>query len=200
MTVAIDQLDMDEVLANSYRDFHAKGLHYICLKRTPEITEKLYFFDGDTARLGEVVNPHDHRYDFTTTCLAGSVRNHLYSRVHPNDYQRQADATSFHRFEWRTPLNGGDGFTLVGKDRLIETSGQLYTPGRGYLSNAEEIHTISVKQGTVLRLRQYIDRHSVDVPSNTYSPRENIPVDDLYGAWTADQVVKQLRILNEYRS
>lgn len=40
-------------------------------KRTPEHTRKVYFFDGKVSQLPEVVSPHDHRYDFTTTVLAG---------------------------------------------------------------------------------------------------------------------------------
>lgn len=44
-----ETFDMAEVLANSYRDFHAKGLDYICLKRSFKETLKLYFFDGDSS-------------------------------------------------------------------------------------------------------------------------------------------------------
>ena len=62
----VPSVSMEEVLANSFRDFHAKGLDYVCLKRRPSETVKLYFFDGDVSKLPEVVNPHDHRYDFST--------------------------------------------------------------------------------------------------------------------------------------
>lgn len=66
-------MNMEEVIANSFKDFHSKGLDYICLRRSPVLTTKLYFFDGDVSKLPEVVNPHDHRYDFSTVCLSGCV-------------------------------------------------------------------------------------------------------------------------------
>lgn len=63
--------DTSTLIQNSYRDFHAKGLDYVCLKRTPDHTVKVYFLDGDVSKVPEVVNPHDHRYAFETTVLSG---------------------------------------------------------------------------------------------------------------------------------
>ena len=38
---------IDDIQANSYRDFHAKGLDYLCIRRDLELTLKVYFFDGE---------------------------------------------------------------------------------------------------------------------------------------------------------
>lgn len=69
----MNQIPMDYVIANSFKDYHVKGFDYICLQRSPRETVKLYFFDGDVSKMPEVVNPHDHRYDFDTVCLSGAV-------------------------------------------------------------------------------------------------------------------------------
>lgn len=67
---------LDEILAHSFTDFHAKGLDYLCLLRSPEITVKAYFFEGDVASAPEVVVPHDHRYCFNTRVLGRCYTSH----------------------------------------------------------------------------------------------------------------------------
>ena len=52
------ELNIDNVIENSFKNFHAKGLDYICLSRTPQLTLKLYILDGDASESPEVVNPH----------------------------------------------------------------------------------------------------------------------------------------------
>ena len=78
-SVQWDTLDVDEVKSNSFKDFHAKGLDYICLFRSPELTLKAYFFSEgmESQKVGEVVSPHDHRYNFFTQCYSGRIENHI---------------------------------------------------------------------------------------------------------------------------
>lgn len=55
------EIDLQQALKNSYRNYHAKGVDYLCVGRTPQLTQKIYFIDGFE---GDVVVPHDHRYEF----------------------------------------------------------------------------------------------------------------------------------------
>jgi hypothetical protein len=117
-------VDLDEVLENSYRDFHAKGFDYLCLRRTPERTVKAYFFEGDVAQAPEVIAPHDHRYSFRTEVLTGSVVNRLYQPV----LSETPDAEPYELFDYATPLNGGDGFTWKKLAWLSRMPLRLYPP------------------------------------------------------------------------
>jgi hypothetical protein len=180
---------MDDILANSVKDYHVKGFDYICLKRTPDETVKLYFFDGDVAKLPEVVNPHDHRYDFHTTCLAGSVTNRNFRRDgSPGSCKR------YQRFEWMTPLNGGAGFRWAGEVDLVETQSQTVEAGGGYYMRSHGLHTIRLNQsGTILMLRQFEDIVPLDVPTQTFTQSKEPPdVSGMYGKFTADQVMSRL--------
>ena len=186
-----DSIDMDEVLANSYKDFHQKGFDYICLKRSPFETLKLYFFDGDASKLPEVVSPHDHRYDFGTTVVAGASENVWFL---PDEAGERYNA-----FAYRTPLNGGDGFTFTGEARLRETRRKAFQAGQHYHMLAEGLHTIRIVENeTVLFLRQYEDRVPLDRPTQTFIRGDKAPsLDGLYSRFTADQVVDRLSRFQE---
>lgn len=185
--------DMDAVLAHSFRDFHTKGFDYICLKRSAEITEKLYFFDGDVNKLPEVVNPHDHRYNFTTTVIAGRSENILYA---PSTTLGQV----FQAFDYDTPLNDGIGFVWAGEQRLFEIARRSYDAhDLGYAMNYDQIHTIRmVENETVLLLRQHQDIVPIGIPTKTFTrDREPPKLDGLYNRFTADQIVAKLKRLDE---
>jgi hypothetical protein len=172
------------MVANSFKNFHVRGFDYICLKRTPQHTRKVYFFDGDVSQLGEVVNPHDHRYDFKTTILSGVMSNSHYT-CDGDEGER------YQEFEWRTPLNGGDGFTWKRETRLAERQRFMYRPGETYHMEAHEFHTIRMHaQGTVILLDQFEDKVAVDVPTRTFmATKAAPPLDGLYERFTVDEII-----------
>lgn len=185
---------MHEVIENSFRDFHVKGFDYICLRRSPKITVKVYFFDGDVCKLPEVVNPHDHRYDFKTMCIAGSVENLWFSRqgtVMCDDV--------YTRFDYRTPLNGGSGFTFSGTERLRQVNSEVARAGQTYGMRHEEIHTIRmVESETVIALVQYEDAVKIGAPTSTWTrDREPPSLDGLYRRFDADTIRSRLARLKE---
>lgn len=188
-------VSMEEVLGFSYRDFHCKGFDYICLRRSPIETIKVYFFDGDASKLPEIVNPHDHRYNFDTLCIAGAVENITFTRYQGDS----APDYVFHRFNYRTPLNGGNGFTYAETERLNIRDRWTYWPGEVYEQGYKAIHTIRmVENQTVIALRQFEDRVSLSASTNTWTrDREPPSLDGLYGKFTADEVRKRLAALQE---
>lgn len=159
------QKNLEHLLDDSYRNFHAKGLDYLCLKRTPLMTVKAYFFDGDVAKLPEVVMPHNHRYNFLTTVLSGEVMNELYS---PGE--GGWEAKTYNQFSYMTPLNGGAGFTYEGEVLLHKVSHISYREGRRYFSLFGDIHTIRIMEPeTILVLYQHEDRVPIEAPTQAYS-------------------------------
>lgn len=190
---------LDHCLENSYRDFHAKGIDYLCLKRDNALTLKVYFFDGDYSGGHEVVNPHDHRYNFDTVVLDGAVANCTYEKK----YSDLGGPLTYNEFLYYTPLNGGVGFLHNGYVRLGAVTQTEYSKGDRWHSPASDIHTLLVrKPGTVLFLRQYED--IVSGPTLTYVPASTFPsrkgdappkLDGLYSRFTVDQLVNRVKEL-----
>ncbi|MDE8648183.1 hypothetical protein PXH69_24760 [Rhodococcus qingshengii] len=187
-------LNLDQAIANSFKNFHTKGFDYICLYRSPELTQKIYFFDGDASKLPEVVNPHDHRYEFYTQTIAGEVENIR--------FVRSVDEEGIHvfqKFDYLTPLNGGNGFTWAGEESLVAHSRRRYKPRGNYWMAAHELHTIRmVENETVIMLEQYKDVVPVGVPTSTYIRDGKAPeLTGLYDKFTADEIIAKLTRLQE---
>lgn len=180
-------MNLDDMIEHSFRNFHVRGFDYLCIKRTPEHTRKVYFFDGNVSQLPEVVNPHNHRYHFRTTILSGVMSNSAYTR---NDKHGEV----YNEFDWSTPLNGGDGFTWRRETRLMERQRFFYIPHEVYNMRAEDLHTIRMHaEGTVLVLDQYEDVVPVGQPTRTFMKERKAPaLDGLYEKFTADQLLQRL--------
>ncbi|MBO6901410.1 MAG: hypothetical protein JJ864_08690 [Rhizobiaceae bacterium] len=186
--IIANEAALADCLANSFRNFHARGLDYICLKRTPGHTQKLYMLDGDVAKLPKVVCPHDHRYDFKSTVLAGKMANQSYEI---------GTGTVFNAFDFYTPLKGGDGFVWREETELALVRESEYERGEYYLSAGAAVHTISMRADqTVVLLDQYADRLPSNQPTTTFVPDRQPPsLDGLYDRFTADQLISRVRLI-----
>lgn len=185
---------LEDIRANSFKNFHAKGLDYICLFRSRKLTRKVYFLNGNAAKLPEVVNPHDHRYHFKTTVLVGEMSNSIYKRG------RRPGASFelvFEIFDWNTPLNGGDGFTWKGRCFLTEAERKRYSAGMSYMMQADQLHTIRMHADqTIIMLDQYEDVVPIGVPTKTYCLDHKAPsLDGLYEEFTIDEIKARLAVL-----
>lgn len=174
---------IEEALAHSFKDYHVKGFDYICLRRGSDLTLKLYAFRGDVARAPEVVNPHDHRYDFRTHVLAGRLTNYLFVPC--------PGGTPYHRHNYKTLLNGGNGFTYAGRTHLRVDDYSVFGPSETCEMLAEQIHTIQVKPGTVLLLEQYEDRR-IEATSTFTKLREAPSLDGMYSRFTEAELIDRL--------
>lgn len=182
----VDALASPVILNQSYRNFHAKGLDYLCLKRSSEHTIKVYFFDGDAdlSALPEIVMPHDHRYNFRTVCIAGEVSNLEQSRC-----ANFSGSDRYESFLWDTPLNGGAGFRHEGEAFLTHPHRSDYRAGEAWASSFDTIHTLRIgRTGTIIRLDQYADVVPVGTPTRTYRPASvagDIAAPELAGLYEA---------------
>jgi hypothetical protein len=181
------RLDLDQVVEHSFKDYHTKGFDYLCLHRSPEETIKLYFFDGDVSKLPEVVAPHDHRYDFETWVAAGASENVWFTRS-------ETEGEVFNWFEYRTKLNGGDGFTFAGEEQLVERNRSRFEKGESYYLQADDLHTIRIVQPeTLLILVQFEDIYPLGKPTSTFCKGNAPSLDGLYSKFTTDEVISRLR-------
>jgi hypothetical protein len=183
--------DLETIAANSFRNFHAKGLDYLCLHRSEVLTIKAYFYEIGDHQPPEVICPHDHRYPFSTHILAGESGHIRYREMPP-----WAKSPTHQCFRWRTPLLGGSGFEWDYPARLDAQPVEQYHAGQSYWCNADEIHTITIRHpNTVLLLYQHAD----EVPSfghtSTFVPgssREPPRLDGLYDRMPLDQAEQRL--------
>lgn len=182
--------NIETIIENSYKDFHAKGLDYICLSRSPEKTRKVYFLNGDVTKVPEVINPHDHRYNFETTVLAGEMSDHVYL---PDEH-----GMPYQVFDYMTPLNGGNGFTYQGEIPLTKDRIERRCVGEFLRRSASTLHTIQMhRDQTVLLLTQYADIIPIDRPTTCFV-RKGEPKPDtsgLYTKFTADEVLQRIDVI-----
>lgn len=179
-------MNIDDIIKHSYKDFHVRGLSYVCIQRSPEYTVKLYTFQGDAVKSHEVVNPHDHRYRFRTSVLAGTLVNYTFT---PDRYGDVFDA-----YDYMTPLNGGYGFLPRGPERLARDTGHVLKAGHRLTSPVGAIHTIQATTDTIIQLEQWADEVPLDKPTSCWvasgSPQPT--TDGLYSKFTANEIVKLL--------
>ncbi len=172
---------------HSFQHFHVKGFDYVCLSRTPSLTRKVYFFDGDVAKAPEVVNPHNHRYDFSTRVLCGVLRDHRWTMAQ--------DGERFNMFNWNTPLNGGDGFAFREEVSLRKCQEVLLDPQCvPFHTSHAAIHTIQIAaRQTAILLEQRGDTLAPDEPSQTFIRDRTAPsLDGLYEKFSMDGLVSRL--------
>jgi hypothetical protein len=187
------RLDIDHIVEHSFKDMHVKGFHYLCLQRSEVETVKLYFFDGDVTKLPEVVAPHDHRYDFESYVAAGAVENVWFRRT-----MDETKGEMFNWFEFKTPMNGGNGFTFAGEECLYEAHRSRFTNGESYYMQADDLHTIRIAgNDTVLMLVQFEDIYPIEKPTSTFFKGNAPSLDGLYTKFNADEVIALLRRFEE---
>lgn len=179
---------LEEIQKNSFKNFHCKGLHYLCLRRNPLSTKKVYFFEGDAAKAPEVVNPHSHRYSFATKVLCGQLQDTRY-----HSYENVGE--EYNVFAYMTPLNGGSGFSWRGETKLRKYQEVILNKGFvPYQTHWTNIHTIKiVAPETVIAIEQFADEVPIDEPTFTYCKEKEPPLlDGLYEKFTVDEVKLRL--------
>lgn len=181
---------LSEIVEHSFKDYHARGVHYLCLSRTPKLTTKLYLFD-EGIKPTALVFPHDHRYHFQTWVIAGEVGNvWYYESPHPT-LAKAFDP--YHRFRWATVLKGGKGFSYDGETQLAEANYTTYGQFSTYMMKPEEIHTLKIlRPETALLILQ---GPSISTkPTRTFCfDKEPPSLDGLYSKFGADEIIAHLR-------
>lgn len=187
------KLSIENIAAHSFKDYHVKGFDYLCLHRSPELTLKVYVFDGVVAEAAEVVMPHDHRYGFDTIVLAGQVTNFKFAAV-ANGCDSHPHVARYERFAYQTPLNNGSGFSWESTAWLWRHRRQTYGRGRRYRQGYRDLHTIRVAGSeTVLMLIQYTDQVPMFEPTRAYRRAslgtEPPALSGLYKRFSEDEII-----------
>ncbi|KAF0974994.1 hypothetical protein FDP41_005747 [Naegleria fowleri] len=187
----LENLSPKALREHSVKDYHVKGVHYLCLERSEAITTKVYVLNPQLLRMHgdhgfrmmnekeqqrrhesmdrNLANPHNHRYHFKTTVLAGEMVNKVfqerdipekeeafqlnYHQWHSSDALHQ-DLYLFWKFAYFYQTNEFERMHQV----LLEPSQFEYLRnGESYELSPEKIHTIQVsdRECTILFLQQF---------------------------------------------
>lgn len=150
--------DIDFLSSNSVINHHVNGMDYLCLRRSNELTIKIYIIPKViNHNNGFLVNPHSHRYFFGSIVLKGSLR-HL--RFVENDLGDDFRLFSYD-CENKKMSNGKNAKIIVKSDDLV-------TKGQSYHVNTNEIHTLKILKPTIIGLvqeRDEVDRTLIMFPN-----------------------------------
>lgn len=192
----MDAFDPEVAAVNSFDNYHAVGLTYLNLLRTPQMTVKVYLSESGVRhnREGFLVWPHAHRYNFETLILMGSIEHWTFAETHDADY----DGLDWQRFKFHSVVNGGSGFQYEMPVRLLRMY-EVFKAGESYYLNTNQIHTIAVNSRfpTVQFQVQY---HDIPKPETFFYSLDKSPppIGGLYTRMTAqraDEVRKRIEEL-----
>lgn len=174
------RVDVREAQNHSFKDYHVKGLDYLCLFRSNQLTLKAYFFDEGLENHDGY--PHTHRYSFMTRVLRGELKEDHYIEI-------LRRGLPFVEYEYDTVLDNGEGFSLKRAVTLEQTTG-CYAAGGTYFNGPHSIHMLKdIAPKTVLLITQYAD---VEKTSLTYSKGEPPNFEGLYASMDVDEVRARL--------
>ena len=155
----LQTMNPEKMAEHSVLKHHADCLDYLCLHRSEDLTVKLYLIEKpENTNSGFLVNPHSHRYAFSSIMLAGSLQ-HL--RLTPAGWiNNPHDSAEFEiPFDLNSQLIRADGKlwgeveynpdsrVRVDKDTwygLYPTSRKIVTAGDTYFVKPHEIHTLKM--------------------------------------------------------
>lgn len=156
---------------------HVNGMDYLCLKRDPEgETFKLYIIDKPyNPNSGWLVNPHTHRYAFSSYMFNGRLQHLRFRR-------RDRPLGLVHQRDWVENLYSPEnGTTVICQQYLRVAHVEHIEEGDKYFVDTDEIHTLKLYddgQPVLLGLIQQPDtkQHShLFLPANEW-PHMNTPV------------------------
>lgn len=113
---------------------HVDGLHYLCLHRSEDLTIKVYIMEEPANPNGlYLVNPHTHRYAFSTVVLNGALDHVLFDKVEGDDWEE---------FRYDPESRGK---TLVQRCSL-KSRKQVQGFRSAYWLEPESIHTLQIRK------------------------------------------------------
>ena len=183
-----DSTWLTNVASNSFR--HVLGFDkFVLISLRPLGQLRLHVWWPDEQRVREDV--HDHRFDFYSFVLTGTMRVRLYRSdpEGPLSVRRFEETAIPHEQRWR--------FTESGLDRLKPDLVADYAAGTFYRLGADALHRVETPKGLVVSVVLEMDsiRHtsSVYVPASSLAPHP-LPQQ----RFTADDVEAKLqRLLHE---
>ena len=124
-------------------DVHHVGIFSLVIKGT-EFGKLTRVFIADTKLLPYEVQLHTHRYPIRLTTIKGNIRHFV--AVKSDDIDE--GIVSLSEFNYKSPLNGGEGLSYVKETGVIIKDYNLPVTSSIYL-NENDFHTMSCNKGSM---------------------------------------------------
>jgi hypothetical protein len=135
-----------ESLNLSMADTHHEGLFSLVIGGT-EFGKLTRVFISDKKLNPFEVQLHSHRYSIQLTTIKGQIQHHRAVRVDVFNDDGE-DYVSMSEFNYKSPLNGGDGLKYLGEINVILKDNILPIGSSLYLSYID-LHTISCDESSI---------------------------------------------------
>ncbi len=209
----VNGINVDESIANSYKDYHAKGVDYLNLLRTKHLTVKYLSCSGKSVeRLNKshdvIINPHTSQYNQTIILLDGELElvtfDYITRAIKDDEARMFSNATKAHnRFSYTSPIKynkrSAEGvFKDTGYLTEKETI-KLKSLGDSVYIEHNEIQSYRVFGDTKFLVLQYLSLdklHTEHFQQSTVLPM----VDGLYTRYTPTDVRNLVNTLDEFVS
>lgn len=132
-----------ETLKLSMNDVHHKGLFSLVIDGT-EFGKLTRVFIADAKLKPFEVQLHTHRYPIRLTTIKGQVK-HVVATETDNI---NAETVQLSEFNYRSPLNGGNGLTYS-KETNVIIKDYILPIGASLEMTANEYHTVSCSKGSM---------------------------------------------------
>ena len=130
--------NLDGLVKDSIKNFHFKGLNYICFQFNDKLTIRLYIVKPEDNLKTESVNIHNHLYDSQILMLSGEMQNNVY---------REVEGDKFYSYYLTSALNpdnktGSVQLEPLGKVGLEKVKSIRLRSGDSHLQVHSEIHNV----------------------------------------------------------
>lgn len=130
----------------SMSDTHHKGIFSLVIDGT-EFGKLTRVFVAHQQLLPFEVQLHTHRYNIDITVIKGQIR-HYVADILPDHVVPQADIQTMSLFDYKSPLNGGEGLRYK-KDVPVQINEYGLPVGSTLHMHCNEYHTMSCSKGSI---------------------------------------------------
>jgi hypothetical protein len=180
--------NIDYMVEHSIKDFHFKGLNYICFQFMPHLTIRLYVIEPTQPVDTKNVNIHNHLYDSQILVLTNNIKNNVYKKIEGDDYNYYYLTSAL------CPTNETGKIKLekLGKCNLELVNCVELFAGDTHFQDSAEIHNV---ENDVTKLTAFMVFEFPTIKNNSvlFSRKDygtTIPTDNCYNRFTADEIQK----------
>jgi len=182
--------NLDFLVKNSIKDFHFKGLNYICFQFLPHLTIRLYIIEPQEQLDTKNVNIHNHLYDSQILVLTNTLVNNVYKQVPGDEYNH---------YYLTSALAVGNASGKIKLDSLGKTGLELVrsitlNPGNTHFQDSEEIHNVEndVTKLTAFMVFEYPTVKDNSILFTTKDYTDTIPTPNAYNKYTHYEITRLL--------
>lgn len=178
--------NIDYMVENSIKDFHFKGLSYICFQFMPHLTIRMYVIQPSEPVDTTNVNIHNHLYDSQILVLTSSITNNVYRKIDGDEFNHYYLTSAL------CPTNESKQIKLdhLGKCGLEKINSIQLFAGDTHFQDHTEIHNVE-NDTTKLTAFMVFEFPTIKDNSILFSRKDfgnTIPTDECYNRFTAKEI------------